>query len=87
MIDYLAIKDYSPQHIFKPAKPGIDDSGKMFAFQKVVLHKFLNKMRRITSEKMAQDNFEYYWNLLGNFENKALHGVVLLANRAYKKNI
>ena len=94
LIDYLAIKDYSPQHIFKPAKPGIDDSGKMFAFQKVVLHKFLNKMRRITSEKMAQDNFEYYWNLLGNFENKAFkHGVAViwqiesLQEEYLKKNI
>jgi HAMP domain-containing protein len=74
LLVYLEYKDFSPQDIFR----GSDVEAKSGALQidNVVLHKFLHKIGGISSEKLAQEDCEYYWNLIGDYTRKEFFYVV-----------
>lgn len=74
LLSYLEYKDFSPQEIFRGSEKDFKAGG--LQIDSVVLHKFIHKMAKISSEKLAQEDCEYYWNLIGDYHKKDFSYVV-----------
>ncbi len=75
MLDFLNFQDFTPQHLFKEDLVTAGGTGKIkvekfLSGKTIIFHKMIQRLRKISPEQMGSEAKQYYWHLLGDFDNR-----------------
>lgn len=81
MLNYFNFNEYTPQHLFKEDEAtsgarGSIKAEKFLSGKTIIFHRILQRIGKVHPEQMAQDTRQYYWNALGDFDNRVFNLLV-----------
>ncbi len=80
LLDYCRISTYSNPEMFRDVRTTRRDSAEDFlGTKKIVYHQFLRRIRKINPEQMGAEGRQYYWNLIGDFEQRKFSNILVVS--------
>ncbi|PKL48245.1 MAG: hypothetical protein CVV42_10215 [Candidatus Riflebacteria bacterium HGW-Riflebacteria-2] len=80
LLEYINIASYSDPELFKDVQISKRDSAKDFlGTRKIVFHQFLRRVRKINPEQMGAEARQYYWNILGDAEQRRFTNILVVS--------
>ncbi len=78
MLDFVNFTTFTPQKLFHEDTDTSGGSGKIkaetfLAGKTIIFHRLLHRLAKVHPEQMGSETKEYYWNLIGDFENRAFN--------------
>lgn len=86
LINYINFTDFTPQELFKEDRETSGGKGKIKAEsflsgKTIVFHQFLRKTRKVSPEQMGAEGRQYYWNMIGDAQNRRFHNLMVVSWR------
>lgn len=80
LLEYININSYTPLEMFRDVQLSRRDSAADFlGTKKIVFHQFLRRIRKINPEQMGAEARQYYWNILGNADQRKFSNVLVVS--------